>query len=92
MVVSTPLISALKRQRQADFCEFKASLVHRTGFRSTRATQRNPVSNNNKTTTTTIKPVIWSHWNRGVCVCVCVLHMSVSAQGGQKESEPSEAQ
>jgi hypothetical protein len=39
-----PLIPVLKRQRQADLCEFKASLVYRVNFRTARATQRNPVS------------------------------------------------
>ena len=44
-----PLIPAPGRQRQADLCEFKASLVYstssRTGFRTT---QRNPVLKNKK--------------------------------------------
>jgi hypothetical protein len=34
----TPLIPALRRQRQADFCELEASLV--------KTTQRNPVLKN----------------------------------------------
>ena len=42
----TPLISALRRQKQA---EFEASLVHRASSRSARATQRNPVSKKPKT-------------------------------------------
>jgi hypothetical protein len=40
----TPLISALRRQRKADLCEFKACLVYRVSSRIARATQRNPVS------------------------------------------------
>jgi hypothetical protein len=36
-------MSVLWRQRQADLCEFKASLVYRVSSRTTRATQRNPV-------------------------------------------------
>jgi hypothetical protein len=41
----TPLISVLWRQRQADLCEFKATLVYRVSSRTARAiTQRNPVS------------------------------------------------
>ena len=36
-------LSALKRQRQADLCEFEASLIYRAGSRTARATQRNPV-------------------------------------------------
>ena len=41
-----PLIPALRRQRQIDLCEFKASLVYRVSSR----TERNPVlENSNKT-------------------------------------------
>ena len=36
------LIPALRRQRQADLCEFEASLVYRVSSRTFRATQRNP--------------------------------------------------
>jgi hypothetical protein len=39
-----PLITALGRQKQADLCEFKVSLVYRVSFRIARATQRNLVS------------------------------------------------
>jgi hypothetical protein len=39
-----PLIPALGTQRQADICEFEASLVYRVSSRAARATQRNPVS------------------------------------------------
>ena len=40
-----PLIPALDRQRQADLCEFEASLVYRVSSRKApKATQRNPVS------------------------------------------------
>jgi hypothetical protein len=53
-MVPPPLIPALRRQRQADHCEFKASLVYRVSSRTTRTTQRNPVSK--KKTTTTKKP------------------------------------
>ena len=35
---------ALRRQRQAYLCEFKASLVYRISSRTAWATQRNPVS------------------------------------------------
>jgi hypothetical protein len=38
------LIPALRRQMQADLCEFKASLVYRVNSRTARATQRNLVS------------------------------------------------
>ena len=44
-----PLIPALGRQRQADLCEFEASLVYKVSFRIVRAvTQRNPVLKNQK--------------------------------------------
>ena len=40
----TPLIPTLRRQRQADLCKFKTSLVYRASSRTARAvTQRNPV-------------------------------------------------
>jgi hypothetical protein len=39
----TPLILALRRQRQADLFEFEASLVYRVSYRTARATQRNPI-------------------------------------------------
>jgi hypothetical protein len=46
------LISALRRQRQVDLCEFKASLVYKEFFRTARAvTQRKPISENLKTKT-----------------------------------------
>lgn len=35
------------RQRQADFCEFDASLVYRASSKTARIIQRNPVSNSN---------------------------------------------
>jgi hypothetical protein len=43
------LIPALWRQRQADLCEFEASLVYQISSRTARATQRTPVSKQNKT-------------------------------------------
>jgi hypothetical protein len=36
----TPLIPALRRQRQGDLCEFEARLVYRA---SSRAIERNPI-------------------------------------------------
>ena len=39
-----PLIPTFGRQRQADLSEFEASLVYRVSSRTSRATQRNPVS------------------------------------------------
>ena len=44
------LIPALRKQRQVDFCEFKASLVYRVSSRTARTvSQRNPVSKNKQT-------------------------------------------
>ena len=37
----------LGRQKQADLCEFEASLDYRASSRTARATQRNPVSKRN---------------------------------------------
>ena len=45
-----PLIPALRRQRQVDHYEFEASLVYRVSPRTTKATQRNPVSKKQKPT------------------------------------------
>ena len=43
------LIPALRRQRLADLCEFKASLVYRVSARiGSKATLRNPVLRNEK--------------------------------------------
>ena len=44
-----PLIPALRRQRQVDFCEFEAILVHRVSSRTARAIQRNTVSKSRHT-------------------------------------------
>jgi hypothetical protein len=38
-----PLIPALRRLKQVDLCEFKASLVYRVSSMRARDTQRNPV-------------------------------------------------
>jgi hypothetical protein len=66
----TPLTLALQRQRrQADLCEFKASLIYRVSFRTDRATKRNPVSNQiNKNPETTkltraLPSELWSQAN-----------------------------
>jgi hypothetical protein len=43
------LILVLRRQRQADLCEFEVSQVYKVSSRTARAiTQRNPVSRNQK--------------------------------------------
>ena len=46
MVVAFIIIPALGKQKQADLCEFVASLVYRGSSRTARATQRNPASKN----------------------------------------------
>jgi hypothetical protein len=47
MVLCPPLITALERQRQADLCEFKDSLVYKVNSWTARvAVQRNPVLKN----------------------------------------------
>jgi hypothetical protein len=38
-----PLIPALGRQKQAELCEFEASLAYRASSRTAKATYRNPV-------------------------------------------------
>jgi hypothetical protein len=43
-----PLIPALRKQRQADLCEFQVSLVYRVSYRTVRATQRNPILKSQK--------------------------------------------
>ena len=45
------LIPVLRRQRQADFCEFEASLIYRVSSRTVRATlcERNSVLKNQNT-------------------------------------------
>ena len=48
---------SIGRQRQADLCEFEASLVYRASSRTARATQRNPVS---KKQTNKQKYLSWS--------------------------------
>ena len=46
-----PLIPALRRQRQADLCEFEASLVYIASSRTARATLKHPVSKQTKKVT-----------------------------------------
>lgn len=44
-----PLIPVLRKQRQADFCEFETSLLYKNSSRIAKAvTHRNPVSRNQK--------------------------------------------
>jgi hypothetical protein len=42
----TPLIPALGRQKQVNFCEFEASLVYKASSRTAKATQKNHVWKN----------------------------------------------
>ena len=46
-----PVIPVLRKQRQKDFCEFKASPVYVVNSRTARATQKNPVPENKQPTT-----------------------------------------
>ena len=59
----TPLILALKRQRQVDLCEFEDSLDYMISSRIARVTQKNPVSNNNNKKASTTY-----HTQLSVCV------------------------
>jgi hypothetical protein len=43
------LIPTLRRQKQSDLCEFKASLVYGASSRTAGNIQRNPFSKKNKT-------------------------------------------
>ena len=54
----TPLLQGLGRQRQADLCEFEASLVYRVTSKTARDTQRSNISKQNKTKKTTNKQKI----------------------------------
>ena len=47
----TPLIPALRRQRQVGFCEFKASLVYRVSCRTGSKATEKPVSKKKKSKT-----------------------------------------
>ena len=42
-------LPALGRQKQADLCEFEASLIYRVSSRTARAIHRNPVSKKKQT-------------------------------------------
>jgi hypothetical protein len=42
------LIPALRRQKQADLCEFEASLVYKMNSRTARAVHRNHILENKK--------------------------------------------
>jgi hypothetical protein len=49
------LIPAFGRQKQADICEFEASLIYRASSGTARATQRNHVLKNKQTNKQTNK-------------------------------------
>ena len=58
-----PLITALRRQRQEDLCEFEASLIYRVSSRTgSRATEEPCLEKIKKN-----KKIIFA------CVCVCLL-------------------
>jgi hypothetical protein len=48
-----PLIPALRRQRQADLCEFEASLLYRVSSKTDKAIHRETKSQKTNQTTTT---------------------------------------
>ena len=58
-----PLIPALGRKRQADLCEFEASLVYRVSFRTVRDTQRNPVLKNKNQKNKKLHTLIFVYMN-----------------------------
>ena len=60
VVAHMPLIPALGRQRQADVCEYEASLVYRASSRTIKATLRNPVMKNQNQTKQKHKKLPWS--------------------------------
>ena len=63
-----PLIPALRRQRQVDFCEFKVILVCRVSSITARAIQESPVLiNNNKSQNTTNTG--GNHSSKGAHIC-----------------------
>lgn len=77
----TPLILALRRRKQVDFCEFEANLIYRVSPRTARATRRSSVTDNNKsktknkTQTVVTSAVVLSHVPVTICHrCVPVTH------------------
>lgn len=54
----TPSISAAGKQKQADFCEFKASQGYRLSSRTAKTTHRNCVTENKQTKSSCQKPII----------------------------------
>jgi hypothetical protein len=57
-----PLILALRRQRQVDLCEFKASLVYRASPRTVKDIQGNPVLKNQRNKTKLLtRQYLWDH-------------------------------
>ena len=44
----SPSVPLLRRQRQADLCEFEVSLVYKVNSRTAKAIKRNPVSKQTK--------------------------------------------
>ena len=67
------LLLALRRQRQADCCKFKASLVYieRACFKN-----KNKNKNNPKTT----KPCIYFECVCSACMYICALHLCLMSE------------
>ena len=64
-----PLIPTIGRQRQADLCEFKISLIYRVSSRTARTvTHKNPVSKNKKNSQAVVAHTFNSStWEAEVC-------------------------
>jgi hypothetical protein len=58
----TPLIPALRKQRQSYLCDFEASLVYGVRFSIARATQRNWVSDQHKTKMV-VQEAFYTYWS-----------------------------
>lgn len=74
-----PLVPAFSRQRRADLCEFKASLVYKASSSTAKAvTQRNPISKNQG------KGGV--EWRGGEGVLMC---MALSSQVCEHQNPPA---
>lgn len=65
----TPLIPSLRKQSQADFCEFKASLVCVVSFRSVRLGRETLSQKIKQNNTKTVLPLLFGIWGEEV-MCI----------------------